>query len=147
MPPASALLTRRVLALLLAGLYALSLTGSFLHQVLVQHVRCAEHGDLIHVADADRADHAAWTIVPDAAGTDTVDTGALDRGHSEDHDHDHCTIVAFSQTPTCTSEPRGGITPRLFELQDEALPPALAMRGVVVDADRYRLAPKGSPPA
>lgn len=42
-------LSRRLLALWLAGLYVVALVGSFVHRVAVEHVPC-DHGELVHAS-------------------------------------------------------------------------------------------------
>lgn len=122
-----AALPRRLLALWLTGVYVFALVGSFVHRVAVEHVPCADHGEFVHAPDADAGDERQ-------------------RGGDEgDHEHDHCVLAALAQAVACPSEAP--------QLHGAPWPPRLitavalpAIEVVRAEADRYRLAPKGSPP-
>jgi hypothetical protein len=122
--------SRRLLAALLGATWLLGLFASPLHQILVKHVLCAEHGQLVHASAHAQLDHsgaeqALWVS-------------------SEPHgDHDHCTHcsvapqVTQAATPTVASPSDSGDG-------DQSDPTVIAE--VRTSAARYRLAPKQSPP-
>ena len=123
----------RVAGLALVALFAVGQGALFVHQLLVPHQACAEHGgELIHVANSRATplfDAAAWLAAPAPASP---------------HGHDHCLAftsrrtelgpVIQSSTATVSVEPAAVVRP-------EPGHAALA-RDVLL-----RLAPKSSPPA
>ena len=124
-------------ACVLAGLFALLLQGSNGgHMLLVEHTRCAEHGDLVHGTQEHHhaeGDHAE----ADAVALEAVSDEAAEVAH------EHCSLNA---------ERRDGDV----AVSDAAVSPCLvasAELGVAptafasVEAERFRLAPKNSPPA
>lgn len=122
--------SRRLLAALLGTTWLIGLFASPLHQLLVEHVRCAEHGQLVHAGDHADAGHAlaeqALLIAAEAHG-----------------DHDHCDSCAVApaigdvEAPTLASSPGSGDG-------DQSDPTVVAVRAP--STDRYRIAPKQSPP-
>ena len=112
-------------------LVVLAQLAGFAHEAAVRHVRCADHGELVEATDA------GATSVYSSAGVRGVEHGATCV------DHEHCAIASALHNPTSTTH-----TATL----------ALAHVDVLVDArtrapspaasttDRYRLAPKTSPP-
>lgn len=136
---------RRALALLLAGVYVLSLSGSLLHQILVDHVRCADHGDLVHAAPGAH-DHQSFSVAPVA----TAALAASDRAtetHLDGHAHEHCAVAAFASMAATTSAivvvaaPSSPLPP-----PDAPVLSPPAPHTPWTDRERFRLAPKGSPP-
>lgn len=125
----------RIATSLFAMLALFAQLGSLAHLALVKHVTCAEHGELIDVADP-----AATSIV-------STDSRPAERrigsAQSSAHGHDHCPLAAFRRQRNFarvqarplslpTSEPRG------FALEAHLTPaPAIALLDV---------APKSSPP-
>lgn len=125
-----AALARRLLALWLTGVYVFALVGSFVHRVAVAHVPCADHGEFIHAAAADS----------DAG--DERQRGGDDGGK----EHDHCVLAALAQTVACPSEaPQLHVAPWPPSPNTAVAIPAVEV--VRAGAERYRLAPKGSPPS
>jgi len=120
----------------LTALLALLLQGSSGgHMLLVEHSRCAEHGELVHggghphEAGQDRhAESAVLHGVPDAGS---------------DEAHDHCTVLTDRRDALdlfgCAD---AGI--RVAEAQD-----GLSVHGahIAPSTSRLQLAPKTSPPA
>lgn len=121
----------------LAGLFALLLQGSNGgHMLLVEHTRCAEHGELVHGGDAH--DHA------DASHTER-DLVALE-DVSEDASeaaHEHCSLTA-ERRDTLLSVGHAEVSPCSAELAELGAGPSTFAS---VKAERFRLAPKNSPPA
>jgi len=119
-------------------LFAVILQGSTGgHMLLVEHTRCAEHGELIHGA---APDHDA-TESPATANTGTVDQ-APDDGPSGGA-HEHCTLTS-DRREVIAAVSDSPMTRRL----DETAPLSLGVDSFVfVDTKRFQTAPKHSPPA
>jgi hypothetical protein len=106
--------------------------ASFAHLVLVRHVTCAEHGEMIEVGHDDEA----------AATTTRTDVTGLAASSLDSHGHDHCLLVPMRRD-------RAGIgLTRSFDsvhvdaygtigVRHESISPAIAV---------LRIAPKNSPP-
>jgi len=123
-------------ACVLAGLLALFLQGSSGgHMLLVEHTRCAEHGELVHNADPHR--HVA---AEHSHGAVSVH-GAPDEGTGQTHDH--CAL-SVNRRDSLVSVGTPLVTPRAFEAPDSV---AIADVRVVTHCARFRIAPKNSPPA
>lgn len=120
----------------LAGLLALFLQGSRGgHMLLVEHTRCAEHGDLVHEGVAHHHGASDHTESDKAAFESVSDEGS-------DEAHEHCALTADrrdaflvvdSHAPPCLLE-----VPRSVASADAFVP---------ADTRRFRIAPKNSPPA
>ncbi len=114
--------------LLVAGQLSL-----FAHLVAVQHVTCPEHGELIHVEDAQ-----ILALTPGARPE------VRQAQVPANHDHDHCLLVASRRNDFLSH-----LAVQTFEVCSNRLvvagvPPGRAARtGVAL----LLLAPKGSPPA
>lgn len=135
-PPRCAWARRQLVAslTLLLGIFcAFSQVSGALHWVLVEHARCAQHGEWVHVGEDDHAHSAAPTraasVSVEAAGTD-------------EHGHDHCHFLRapreLTLVPTAhTSLPEPWIVGSSVEVRgsDSKAP-----------TTRYELAPKTSPP-
>jgi len=120
----------------LMALLALVLQGSSGgHMLLVEHSRCAAHGELVHGgAHQHEADQ-------DRHGESAVLHGVPDPGSNEAHDH--CSVLTDRRDAVvligCAD---AGI--RVAEAQDE---PSILRRLIAPSTTRLRLAPKTSPPA
>jgi hypothetical protein len=120
---------------LLLGLFAAySQVSSTLHWVLVQHVRCADHGEWVHAGEghhADEAEHATQTS-PSVAAAD-----------GETHGHDHCHFLVDPRTFAVISPPRV-VLAQLGECMAAGItcPSNTGWQSAL-----YELAPKTSPPA
>lgn len=133
-----ALRTRGWLAqglLVLGFLSALLPTAeSALHMVLMRHVRCAVHGELMHEGEhrAD-ADHAAPATQGDAVHGD----------HSSPHKHEHC--GHFLPAPSVVSAVGPAVATRmpLDPSAPSTAPPAWAHPA----GELLHLSPKTSPPS
>jgi hypothetical protein len=120
---------------LLLGLFcAYSQVSSTLHWLLVEHARCADHGEWVHVAEEHHA-HEAEDATPASPSVAAAERDA--------HGHDHCQFLVDARSLTPVSRPEAlipspteSLGPDLIGPSDCSLPVAL-----------YRLAPKTSPPA
>lgn len=123
----------RVLAALAALLLVGSSLGQAAHLAVVQHAICAEHGDLLHAADAHTASTA--DAEHDDEGGSTPEQGG---------DHDHCQLLARNQGEQAL--PGVSAVSALLPVA----PPALIELATVVPARPAQaplsLAPKTSPP-
>ena len=117
-------------ASLVAFLVFVSQLGSVAHLAFVQHVECADHGEMVEVS---------------GQGIDHVDqAAAVHQDATQTHGHDHCTIATFrrdrSQTRTMpvTTAPLSKTDLGSSLVRAIAPPPSIC----ILD-----LAPKISPPA
>lgn len=121
----------------LGMLFAVILQGSTGgHMLLVEHTRCAEHGELIHGT----ASHHDAT-----ESRATGNTGTLDRSPDGPSGgaHEHCTLT-IDRREMIAAIGNSPMTRRL----DEAAPLLLTIDSFVfVDTERFQTAPKHSPPA
>ncbi len=127
----------RVLMASLAVLCLACQASTLVHLVVVAHVPCAEHGELIDVrAEAPLAGAAA--PVAHAAGLALVSPVAEPPPHS----HDHCAVLATRRENALVSQPSLLVLDRAVVAQPRCTPdaaPPPAMRPLDV-------APKSSPP-
>ncbi len=128
---------RRLLAVFLAGLYAMGAFAGLLHVAAVEHARCAEHGEVVHLdPPLARADVAL--LLFDEARLSTSERG---QHHGE---HDHCALnVPCAQTAFSFTGPRV-TTP--MEHEAPVLASALVQVPAASAESLYRLAPKQGPP-
>ncbi|MDH3817234.1 MAG: hypothetical protein OES21_01390 [Myxococcales bacterium] len=124
-------------ACVLAGLLARLLQGSTGgHMLLVEHTRCAEHGELVHRGDSHahinskraRADAAALEGTP-SQGSDPA--------------HHHCALSVDRRGAVAAIVSPELFTQALKVVQGLVLTDAQLVTG----AARFRVAPKNSPPA
>ncbi|CAN5915714.1 hypothetical protein BH11MYX3_BH11MYX3_08880 [soil metagenome] len=115
------------LALVMAGLLGVA------HEATTRHVRCAEHGELIHSATVTGVRLVA------------SDTGSLvdSLPTTETHDHEHCLLAAASRALTLESRPLVLTQIPVVASALAVAPAADARPGYAL----YRTAPKTSPPA
>ncbi|MFW2390547.1 MAG: hypothetical protein ACN4G0_19585 [Polyangiales bacterium] len=128
------LMIRHICAL--AALLALMLQGSSGgHMLLVEHSRCAEHGELVHGSGADHHGSNAPT---------SADSASV-QGTSPAHEdaHDHCTVSVDRRDAPASIDDSGWRAYSFTTLLSRA--PANDLFSV--RSHRYRLAPKTSPPA
>jgi hypothetical protein len=121
---------RRGRALLLTGLLLAGQLAALAHVVLVTHVTCPEHGDLVHPRQgqaATRASAAAWYPTSLGAG--------------EEH-ADHC-ATALHQGDRLTATPVPEVR---TSASVRALPCPRDTTGETPLLALFRLAPKTSPP-
>lgn len=147
---------RSLLGFVVALACALLQVGSALHGLLVAHVVCPVHGDIVHAESA----HAALTRGGSRAASnfDRVDSPATSRkrGSAElsqpvedEHGHDHCLGVAARHAASVVAR-----TSTLLARQVvEAGPPVHPTTGFVGESPmrsrsrRLLEAPKSSPPS
>jgi hypothetical protein len=120
---------------LLLGLFAAySQVSSTLHWVIVQHVRCADHGEWVHVGEghpAHEAEHATHTS-PSVAAAD-----------ADTHGHEHCHLLVDPRTFAPIPAPKVVLSAPGESMGPGLMRPADAGRQIAL----YELAPKTSPPA
>ena len=129
--------SRRFAALATGVLLLAGQLSSLAHFALVQHARCAEHGELVHA----RAEGAPVAAAPTATrGTSALTPAAAEEAHG----HDHCVLGVARRsgallpgrtTPTAPAPRPSGVAAR--SLATPAAPSVALLR----------LAPKSSPPA
>jgi len=108
-----------------------------LHMLLVEHVRCAEHGELIHANGDKHEDH-------DSASLHVSSSGPTISGSSRqaDHGHDHCLTCSERRKPALLPP----MVPELGAPEDCFAVPAPAWDAAFPSLRIYSLAPKTSPP-
>jgi hypothetical protein len=104
--------------------------------LLVEHTRCAEHGELVH--EGERHHH-------DAVADSSEDGAAVESGGKEpaSSTHEHCALTA-DRRDAVVSTAESPLYGALAIVSDEQ---AFEQRFVHVDVARFRVAPKNSPPA
>jgi len=112
--------------------------SEFAHFLLVEHVVCRDHGELLHVDDAEQHASKAATdldVVP------TLREAAAEHGG---HEHDHCTW--FSEHREALVADRSGVeSPEPLPSSSVATRACASSRLCAIPL--LLLAPKGSPPA
>ncbi len=108
------------------------------HYALVEHTRCAEHGELVHVgghADAHGTEHGAGAAADVAS--DLITTGEA----AHDESHEHCATCSERRKVICAPAP---IVATVSVRVDPSSTPVVQVFG----ASRavYWIAPKTSPP-
>jgi len=125
--------TSRVLAVLLGVTFVLSSLLGLIHEATTPHIRCAEHGELIH-------GEGTSTVAASSTSHATIERG-LDGARP---DHEHCQLTCSGhELRSVPRPPVVGTAPSIaFELP---APPqhVVHVRGTTL----YRTAPKTSPPA
>lgn len=121
------------IALVLVAFNLLTQVVSFAHLAYVNHVTCAEHGELVEVGRS---------VGSATAGTDSSAVRPS-AAAEESHGHDHCVIAlarrdrAFADSTTRSFVAIPLETPLEAARAPEAAPPAIAV---------ILIAPKNSPP-
>lgn len=116
----------------IALLCLLGQTSALMHQVLVQHATCAEHGESVHVAAPTRA--AAGAAVAEQPGFDVAVVEEAER-------HEHCAGAdTRGATPRLVPDQAGELVP------PRALAPPSLATVLVPAVAAYVIAPKTSPP-
>lgn len=126
---------------LVAVISLLPMLSPYVHLLLVQHVTCPEHGELIDRPASDLAQEAASRLVP--VGTPSHPAWhALDS--DDPHRHSHCAFVLnrrpFVPTPTAIG---AAVVPMVEHLPGFVRLDVRPVSEIAV----FRLAPKQSPPA
>jgi hypothetical protein len=114
-----------------------------LHQIVQEHVRCAEHGELIHVADSSDGDASAVIRAVEHSMAGRMAEATPHVPANDGHEHEHCHFVV----PSREHEGALSATYGLPGMRADArpLPPAHAIERP--QDQLYSLAPKTSPPA
>ena len=126
---------RRICAL--GALLALFLQGSSGgHMLLVEHARCAEHGELVHEGGAHHHHGAGHpeTEAPAFHGASDADFESA---------HEHCTLSSDRREAAVVVD--GCLA--LARIDEPVQSFSLARSVVLSNANRFRVAPKNSPPA
>ncbi len=122
----------RALAALLGIVFVVANLVGFVHEATTAHVRCAEHGELVHGETGrtiDVASHA--TLAPDGGATAV-------RGH------EHCDLASLIRESRCAPQaPVLALGPVTIQTHATAPDTVATLR----EASVYRIAPKTSPPA
>jgi hypothetical protein len=129
---------------LLVGLFCIfSQVSGALHWALVEHVRCAEHGDWVHEgeAHAEVEAHAEGEAHAEASPEPSSEPGLQAPG-ADEHGHDHCLYLADRRDPSLPSAALALIDSRVGGWSAAAP----GERDAVASALAYELAPKTSPP-
>jgi|SRR3954469_5344108 hypothetical protein len=114
------------LAFVIAGLLGAS------HEATTRHVRCAEHGELIHSAIA----AGAQLIAPQR------DSVVQSIPTATQHEHEHCLLASASRALTVASRPPVLIAMPVVATALARAPTAHDLSAAAI----YRTAPKTSPP-
>lgn len=119
---------------LLIGIFcAFSQVTGALHWVIVEHTRCAEHSEWVHVGEGNHA----HSYAPTPTASLSVQAASAD-----EHAHDHCDFLRTPRESTLAPSARASLP----------LPWVIGSFGQVRCSDskaplaRYELAPKTSPP-
>ena len=131
------------------GMYAISfllLTVQLMsvgHQLLVSHITCPEHGDIIHVGQSHEASHGQRV-----AGKEALDhpsqLSIVGTAPRSDSDHDHCLICTITHDRFALFPP---VSQRLASIEVVASISPYANAGPFAPVDLIALSPKNSPPA
>jgi hypothetical protein len=124
-------------ALLVAAATLIARTWATSHDAAVQHVRCAEHGDVTDVAFARGAASPAFAATRPAA--------AASAGDSEPSGHHHCAVRAALQDGTDPPAARAAVS--IVPPPATATPPCAHVVPARGRAQVLASAPKTSPPA
>lgn len=109
------------------------------HFLVVEHVRCAEHGDLIHAHEQHEVD-ADEEIAH--LGAPPLQQCFTPSGEADDHDHDHCLISSERREPSVLAS-----TPSILASTSTYTAILSQSFSELVLASRvYAFAPKTSPP-
>lgn len=121
----------------LTALVALLLQGSSGgHLLLVEHTHCAEHGELVH-AEAAHGHEARLAGTADQVAVRGMPSEASDAAH------EHCALTA-ERRDALQAIAAAQLSPHVIELE---APRKSREAFVRFDAERFRVAPKNSPPA
>lgn len=128
---------RQIFSIALAALFVAAQLSSFTHELLVRHVTCPEHGELIH---ADEATASLPVSSDDAPALAYRATSVEVSGHG----HEHCSVCTARREQLFIAAPSAPLVSAatLKEVvgveRGNCLPAPVAL---------LRLAPKSSPPA
>jgi len=127
------------------------------HMALVEHVRCAEHGEWEHVGEHHGTSDIAHQATLETSSTAATNTPTIGSGLRHDasvrsvfaaaeldeaHGHDHCAFCFDRRRLILTSPFVAADAP--VGIADAML--RVAVRSWTVSKERYSIAPKNSPP-
>jgi hypothetical protein len=121
----------------LAGWLALSNVLTYFHEAVTAHRRCAEHGELVHVASADALRTEAPATPPNSEVLSSATAAA-------EHDDAHCTLCPSSCSPVTAAVT---VCPELTICRALEAAPAVTRHVGRRHGWLIRIAPKTSPPA
>lgn len=122
---------RLIFTVAMGAVFLAAQLSSFSHQLLVKHITCAEHGELIHAGETDAAP---------VADANSVTSTAQVAGHG----HEHCDVFLARREQLAVVPPAVVV----LAAAPLALPLPVFTRTVhSVSVPLLRLAPKSSPPA
>src|SRR5690606_8046906 len=124
-----------------ALVFVASQLGSYLHAATERHVRCPEHGELVHLAHTDELPPTTGTTA--AAGPDGADALRNGAGAGDGHEHEHCYLCPVSRERLGTVPDGSEIAVAMPAVLAHSYPAVVAQSG----QPRYVIAPKTSPPA
>jgi hypothetical protein len=120
--------------------FVLSTLLGIIHEATTSHIRCAEHGELIHGESATASSTAASTSA--ASSHETIERGLGAGG--EIRGHEHCQLTFSTHESRCTPRPPViAVAPAIIGELVAAPPRAVFARSTSL----YLTAPKTSPPA
>lgn len=117
----------RSLRFLLAVIFVAGQLGGAVHNLLVLHVTCLEHGEVIHS-----------TAAPEAASP----LGSVAMRAERAHDHDVCLVALHRRDQAQQAVPQAIVAPAQREGREITAPITIAQARDPL----FRLAPKTSPP-
>jgi hypothetical protein len=132
---ASAAARTFTVAVMAAAIFAQLLSLS--HEMTVRHFRCAEHGELTHVASV------ALTDAPAAAETGRAHPAARAPEREAGDVHEHCGVAFTVEGSSCTPSPGGAVG---TVQAPAAARPAPSLAAPTGRAFVLASAPKTSPP-
>jgi hypothetical protein len=118
-----------VLAFVLSSLFGV------VHEASTMHVRCAQHGEMVH---------SGVTLVDGQVHAPVRELRARDAADTTVQGHEHCALASAMRESRLLSSP-----PALVSAPEPiaALAIAIAYTGAARERGVYRTAPKTSPPA
>jgi hypothetical protein len=121
-------------AIAVLALFAGGRLAAVAHELLVEHRRCAEHGELVDAAPL-------TTLQPESPAAARAAVTPGEAVPSEHDSHEHCDIVLVHRAPALV----GTSTPTYAKIHAASAPNAAPEKHDAGIA-RHRLAPKTSPP-
>jgi hypothetical protein len=129
----------RVQAALTALAFVLSSLIGMVHEATTRHVRCAEHGELVHAVAT-----VAASATPATSPADDHDSIVRDLAATTRHGHEHCLLTSTTRESRIELRSPAIVTDHIAISDATVAVPRLAAGP---RAGLYRTAPKTSPPA
>jgi hypothetical protein len=127
-------------AALTALAFVLSSLIGMVHEATTRHVRCAEHGELVHAAAATTAASAT----PPTTQAPDLHSIVRDFEAATLHGHEHCLLTSTTRESRIELRAPAVVTDRIAISDAAEAVPRLA---AAPHGGLYRTAPKTSPPA